>query len=84
MAFVVRRWVAGNLPMPASAMAAQVEKQQGWLSSPWQRITKAVARLWPLFKTPRSSSFSLTKVGPLSFPAPIAHGESFQGLVSRV
>src|SRR5260370_27240854 len=54
--------VAGSLPMPASAMAAQVEKQRGWLSSPWQRITKAVARLWPLFKTPRSSSFSLRKV----------------------
>jgi hypothetical protein len=54
--------VAGSLPMPASAMAAQVEKQRGWLSSPWQRITKAEARLWPLFKTPRSSSFSLTEV----------------------
>jgi hypothetical protein len=53
--------VAGSWPMPARAMAAQVEKQQGWLSSPWQRITKALERLWPLFKTPRSSSFSLTK-----------------------
>ena len=54
--------VAVSWPMPASAMAAQVEKERCSWASLRQRITKAVARVWPLFNSPRSSSLFFRKV----------------------
>ena len=58
--------VSGRRPMAATTLGAQVENMRGSFASPSERIVKAVSRVWPALRTPRSSSAILRKVSASS------------------